>query len=102
MIERPLMTPDELKSMPKGQFVVSPPIPKEPVKPFELPPRNGNMRRVFAYLINRRGIDREAKIFSKLLTFRCFSAILFMKNASCCKNLFLGGVHTWKFNATTI
>lgn len=28
-------------------------------KPFELPPRNENMRRAYAYLLNRRGIDKE-------------------------------------------
>ena len=38
-----------------GTLTVSPPIVKEP-KPFELPPKNDNMRRVYAYLLNRRGI----------------------------------------------
>ena len=33
-------------------------IKREPPKPFALPPKNENMRRVFAYLLNRRGIDR--------------------------------------------
>lgn len=42
-----------------GTLITSPPIQKEPPKPFELPPRNDNMRRVYAYLINRRGIDRD-------------------------------------------
>lgn len=42
-----------------GTLTVSPPIQKEPPKPFELPPRNDNMRRVYAYLINRRGISRD-------------------------------------------
>lgn len=42
-----------------GTLTVSPPIQKEPPKPFELPPKNDNMRRVYAYLINRRGIDRN-------------------------------------------
>ena len=37
---------------------LSPPIVKE-TKPFELPPKNDNMRRVYAYLITRRGIDRD-------------------------------------------
>lgn len=32
--------------------------PEEP-KPFELPPANSNMRRVYAYLVKRRGIDRD-------------------------------------------
>lgn len=35
------------------------PIRREPPKPFALPPKNENMRRVFAYLLNRRGIDRD-------------------------------------------
>lgn len=35
------------------------PVKQEPKKPFELPPQNDNMRRVYAYLLNRRGIDRE-------------------------------------------
>ena len=35
------------------------PVKQEPKKPFELPPPNGNMRRAYAYLLNRRGIDRE-------------------------------------------
>ena len=42
-----------------GTLTVSPPIQKEPPKPFELPPKNDTMRRVYAYLINRRGIDRD-------------------------------------------
>lgn len=41
-----------------GTLTVSPPIVKE-TKPFELPPKNDNMRRVYAYLLNRRGIDRD-------------------------------------------
>ena len=35
------------------------PIKREPPKPFTLPPKNDNMRRVYAYLLNRRGIDHE-------------------------------------------
>ena len=35
------------------------PVKQEPKKPFELPSQNENMRRVYAYLLNRRGIDRE-------------------------------------------
>lgn len=42
-----------------GRLVISPPIQKEPPPPFELPPQNDNMRRVFAYLLNKRGIDRD-------------------------------------------
>ncbi len=41
-----------------GVLAVSPPVVRES-KPFELPPRNDNMRRVYAYLLNKRGIDRE-------------------------------------------
>lgn len=38
--------------------MVSPPIIKE-VKPFELPPKNDTMRRVYAYLVKYRGIDSD-------------------------------------------
>lgn len=41
-----------------GTLAVSPPIEKES-KPFQLPPKNGNLRRAYAYLVHRRGIDRE-------------------------------------------
>lgn len=41
-----------------GTLVTSPPIIKEK-KPFKLPQRNDNMRRVFAYLNITRGIDKE-------------------------------------------
>lgn len=41
-----------------GQLAASPPIQKETVE-FKLPPKNDNMRRVYAYLLNRRGIDKE-------------------------------------------
>lgn len=43
----------------KGTLTVSPPIDRRPPKPFELPPRNDNMRRVYAYLLSRRGLDRD-------------------------------------------
>ena len=33
---------------------------RETRKPFELPPASGNMRRLYAYLIKQRGIDRDA------------------------------------------
>ncbi len=33
--------------------------PDEPPKPFVVPLKNGSMRRVYAYLTQRRGIDRE-------------------------------------------
>lgn len=42
-----------------GMLTVSPPVQRKPPKPFVLPEKNGNMRRVFAYLLNRRGIDRD-------------------------------------------
>ena len=42
-----------------GSLTVSPPVQRKPPKPFVLPEKNGNMRRVFAYLMNRRGIDRD-------------------------------------------
>lgn len=41
-----------------GTLTVSAPVTRE-AKPFELPTPNGNMRRVYAYLINRRGIDQS-------------------------------------------
>ena len=41
-----------------GTFTVYPPIIKE-IKPFELPPKNDNMHRAYAYLTNRRGIDKD-------------------------------------------
>lgn len=42
-----------------GTLTVSPPVQRKPSKPFALPEKNENMRRVFAYLMNRRGIDRD-------------------------------------------
>lgn len=41
-----------------GQIITSPPIEKEH-KPFELPPRNDRMSRVFSYLLFTRGIDKD-------------------------------------------
>lgn len=41
-----------------GMLTVSPPIIKE-AKPFATPPKNDNMHRVYAYLLNRRGIDKD-------------------------------------------
>ena len=41
-----------------GTLSTSPPVVREQ-KPFELPPRNDNNRRAYAYLLNKRGIDRE-------------------------------------------
>ena len=42
-----------------GSPIQSAPVIKKEPKPFEMPKRNDNMRRVYAYLINRRGIDRN-------------------------------------------
>lgn len=42
-----------------GMLTVSPPVQRKPPKPFALSEKNENMRRVFAYLLNRRGIDRD-------------------------------------------
>lgn len=42
-----------------GILTTSPPVQRKPPKPFALPEKNENMRRVFAYLLNRRGIDRD-------------------------------------------
>ncbi len=42
-----------------GMLTVSPPVQRKPPKSFVLPEKNENMRRVFAYLMNRRGIDRD-------------------------------------------
>lgn len=41
-----------------GMLSVMPPMRKTAPK-FELPPANDNMRRVFAYLLSRRGIDKD-------------------------------------------
>ncbi|WP_312940653.1 DUF3991 and toprim domain-containing protein [Oscillibacter sp.] len=37
--------------------------PKPPPKPFHLPPANGDMRRVFSYLLNVRGLSRDTVAF---------------------------------------
>lgn len=42
-----------------GALPQAEPVKREPPKPFTLPPQNDNMRRVYAYLLNHRGIDRE-------------------------------------------
>lgn len=42
-----------------GALPQAEPVKREPPKPFTLPPKNDNMRRVYAYLLNRRGIDRD-------------------------------------------
>ena len=41
-----------------GQIITSPPIEMS-YKPFELPPRNDRMSRVFSYLLLTRGIDKD-------------------------------------------
>ena len=41
-----------------GTLTTAPPVVRES-KPFELPPRNDNNRRAYAYLLNKRGINRE-------------------------------------------
>ena len=41
-----------------GTLTASPVVQREPTT-FTLPKRNDNMRRVYAYLISRRGIDRD-------------------------------------------
>ena len=42
-----------------GVLTVSSPVQKRTAIPFEIPEKNDNMRRAYAYLMNRRGIDRE-------------------------------------------
>lgn len=42
-----------------GTLKRSDPIPKKEAIPFELPERNDTMRRVYAYLLTRRGLDKE-------------------------------------------
>ena len=41
-----------------GQIITSPPIEKSH-KPFELPPKNDRMSRLFSYLLLTRGIDKD-------------------------------------------
>lgn len=52
-----------------GTLTVSPPIQKETGE-FKLPPKNDNMRRVYAYLLNRRGVDKgvlDTFIYQKMI-----------------------------------
>lgn len=42
-----------------GTLVSSPPVQKKPPISFALPPKNDNMCRVYAYLLNCRGIGRD-------------------------------------------
>lgn len=41
-----------------GTLTAAPPVEKE-IKEFELPKRNDNMRRVYAYLLRHRGLNRD-------------------------------------------
>ena len=41
-----------------GTLTAAPPVKKE-VKEFEMPQRNENMRRVYAYLLHQRGLSRD-------------------------------------------
>lgn len=42
-----------------GTLKRSAPVPEKEAVPFELPERNDTMRRVYAYLLTRRGLDKE-------------------------------------------
>lgn len=42
-----------------GELIKADPKPSKEKKPFEMPPKNSNMRRVYGYLLNGRGIDRD-------------------------------------------
>ena len=42
-----------------GMLSTSPPVERKPPGPLELPKRNDNMRRAYAYLLTRRGIDKD-------------------------------------------
>ena len=42
-----------------GNLLLSAPIEKKEQVPFALPPKNENMRRVYAYLLSRRGVDQD-------------------------------------------
>lgn len=42
-----------------GTLKTAQPVSQKPPEPFVLPKRNDNMRRVFAYLLSKRGIDRD-------------------------------------------
>lgn len=43
----------------QGKIIKSPPVAERPKAKFGLPKPNDNMNRVFAYLMHRRGIDRD-------------------------------------------
>lgn len=42
-----------------GALSVSPSVERKQNQPLELPKKNDNMRRVYAYLVSRRGLDRD-------------------------------------------
>ena len=42
-----------------GTLSTSPPVERKPPGPFELPKRNDNMRRAYAYLLTKRGVDKD-------------------------------------------
>lgn len=42
-----------------GSLTLSPPIQRQPPKPFVLPEKNEDMRRVYAYLLRCRGLNRD-------------------------------------------
>ena len=42
-----------------GTLSTSKPVERKPPGPLEAPPRHDNMRRVYAYLLTRRGIDKD-------------------------------------------
>ena len=42
-----------------GTLTLSPPVQRQPSKPFVLPEKNENMRRVYAYLLRCRGLNRD-------------------------------------------
>ena len=42
-----------------GTLSTSPPVERKPPGPLELPKRNDNMRRAYAYLLTKRGIDKD-------------------------------------------
>lgn len=44
-----------------GTLKTAQPVLQKPPEPFVLPKRNDNMRRVFAYLLSKRGIDKDVQ-----------------------------------------
>lgn len=64
-----------------GQIITSPPIEKSH-KPFELPPRNDRMSRVFSYLLLTRGIDKDV-LFEFVRKKMIFESADYHNAASC-------------------